>query len=127
MSIGKTLRHSRKAKDLTQSELASVAGVSRMTIQRLEADGVDTKLSTLIDVARATQLELMLVPASLRHELEDFIRSGGKLIGIEPGIEAPQTAVQEMRERVMARMQKLPDFAKDPLHPTEPLSPLDDD
>ncbi len=106
MSIGVSLQHARRARGMTQADLSDQAGLSRMTIQRLEADLVDPKLSTVADVARCVGLELMLVPASLRGEIEDFIRAGGKFFGREPGIDAPKTAVQDIRDRVVEYLSK---------------------
>lgn len=104
MSIGASLQRTRRAQNMTQADLSEQAGLSRMTIQRLEADLVDPKLSTVADVARCVGLEVMLVPASLREEIEDFIRAGGKFFGREPGIDAPKTAVQDLRDRVIDRL-----------------------
>ena len=104
MSIGESLQRARRARALTQAELGEQAGLSRMTIQRLESDQVDAKLSTVVDVARCVGLEMMLVPASLRAEIEDFIRAGGKFFGREPGIDAPKTAVQDLRAKVLERL-----------------------
>lgn len=107
-STGTALQRARKALGLTQAELGQRAGVARMTVQRLEADDADPRLSTVTDLARSAGLDLMLVPASLRQELEDFVRSGGRYLGREPGIEAPRTATQDIRDEVRARADALP-------------------
>ncbi len=118
MSIGTCLQRTRQAKNLTQADLGDQAGLSRMTIQRLEADLVDPKLSTVADVARCVGLEVMLVPASLREEIEDFIRAGGKFFGREPGIDAPKTAVQDIRDRVIERLSRSDSLLVDDLQAT---------
>lgn len=87
------LEMARKHAALTQEELAARAGLSRMTIQRLESGKLDPRFSTLQEIARVLGLEIMLVPASLRKELEGFVRSGGRLLGQAPGADAPPSVV----------------------------------
>lgn len=57
------LTQARKTQQLTQAELAERAGLSRMTVQRLESGSLDPRLSTLYAMARVLGLELMAVPA----------------------------------------------------------------
>ena len=45
------------AAQMTQAELAERAGLSRMTVQRLESGGLDPRLSTLSEMARVLGLE----------------------------------------------------------------------
>ena len=90
------LHHARKASGLTHDMLAQRAGVSRMTVQRTEAGKIDPRLSTLLVLARALGMDLMLVPKSLRPDLENFVRSGGRFLGQPSGIGAPQSLVDEL-------------------------------
>lgn len=55
----------RKAAHMTQAELAERAGLSRMTVQRLESGGLDPRLSTLSEMARVLGLEFH---AAVRNE-----------------------------------------------------------
>lgn len=91
-SIFQDLEQARKAASLTQDDLAQRAGVSRMTVSRIEA-GMDPRLSTLQELARAMGMELMLVPRALRPEVEGFLRSGGRVLGQPAGVEAPRSVV----------------------------------
>ena len=75
------LEKARKASGLSQEALATQAGLSRMTVQRIESGQIDPRLSTLLEMARVLGLELMPVPASLRPQLEDLVRSAGGLAG----------------------------------------------
>jgi DNA-binding XRE family transcriptional regulator len=86
----------RKAANLTQDELATHAGLSRMTVQRAEAGQIDPRLSSVLAIAKTLNVELMLVPAALRHELESFVRSGGRFLGQPPGAGAPLSIVQTL-------------------------------
>lgn len=96
MNILAELRAARRKAGLQQGALAERAGVSRMTVQRIEAQTIDPRLSTLLVMARALGLDLMLVPAALRPALEDFVRAGGRLVGQEPGIGAPPSIVDTL-------------------------------
>lgn len=91
--IGAALRDARRAAGLKQDELARRAGVSRMTVQRIEAGTIDPRASTLLVLARALGLELLVVPAALRPTIEDFVRSGGRVLGQPPGLAAPPSIV----------------------------------
>lgn len=67
-----------------------------MTVQRTEAGKIDPRLSTLLVLARTLGMDLMLVPRSLRPDLEDFVRSGGRFLGQPSGIGAPPSLVDEL-------------------------------
>ena len=98
MSIVTELINARKATRLTQAELAARAGLSRMTVQRIEAGDIDPRLSTLLEMARVLGMELMMVPAELRPDVEGFLRSGGRVIGQPAGASAPQSVVDLLRQ-----------------------------
>lgn len=59
------LAQARKAQHITQADLAERAGLSRMTVQRLESGSLDPRLSTLQEMARVLGLQLVAVPAPL--------------------------------------------------------------
>ncbi|WP_231586104.1 helix-turn-helix transcriptional regulator [Pandoraea apista] len=86
----------RKDAAMTQAELADRAGLSRMTVQKVESGALDPRMSTVLEMARALGLEPMLVPASLRQEVEAFLRSGGKYLAQPSGISAPPSIVETL-------------------------------
>lgn len=94
--IVEELQMARKAAALTHEELAQRAGLNRMTVQRTEAGKIDPRLSTLLVLARTLGMDLMLIPTSLRPELEDFVRAGGRYLGQPSGIGAPPSLVDEL-------------------------------
>lgn len=55
------LRQRRERRELSQSDLARTAGVSRMTVQRMEAPQADTQLSSFIAVAESLGMRVQLV------------------------------------------------------------------
>lgn len=92
------LRLARVQSDTTQAEIATRAGISRMTLSRIE-NLEDVRLSTVDVVARELGLSLVLVPTSLVSELENFIQSGGKLLGQQAGVEAPDSVINSLLEK----------------------------
>ncbi len=63
----------RKARKMTQAELAQQAGLSRMTVQRLESNGLDPRLSTLQEMARVLEQDLVALPSHLRPAFEQWL------------------------------------------------------
>lgn len=92
----KELEALRRALGLSHEALAQRAGLSRMTVQRTEAGKIDPRLSTLLVLARALGMDLMLVPTALRPELLEFARSGGRFLGQPAGVGAPPSLVDEL-------------------------------
>jgi transcriptional regulator with XRE-family HTH domain len=94
LAIIDSLEAARKAQGLTQEELASRAGTSRITVGRVEA-GFDPKLATVYEMARALGLELMVVPKGLAGEVQAFIQSGGRVLAQPSGAGAPDSVVAQ--------------------------------
>ena len=72
--IGKTLKQARTTKALSQAALAKLAGVPQSHISKIENTGVDLRLSSLTELARALDLELMLVPRKVVPAARSLIR-----------------------------------------------------
>ncbi len=60
--IAERLQAARQAKWLSQRELSALAGLPQAQISRIEAGTVDLRLSSLVALAHALDLELTLVP-----------------------------------------------------------------
>ena len=90
------LEGARKAVGMTQQELAERAGLSRMTVQRTESGQIDPRISSLLVMAKALGMDLMLLPAALRPELESFVRSGGRFLGQAAGSGAPPSVAETL-------------------------------
>lgn len=97
------LRRARLAAGLSQAELATRAGVSRMTVQQIEAGAKDPRVSTVLVLFRALGLELILVPSAIRPTVEDFVRSGGRIVGQPAGTTAPASIVDVISREVPTR------------------------
>lgn len=62
--IGHAIRKARKAKDMTQKDLAARSGVWQETISKIENGLSGTKLETLFDLCAALDLELVVTDRS---------------------------------------------------------------
>jgi transcriptional regulator with XRE-family HTH domain len=93
-SFAPALRAARRAAGLSQEELAVRAGLSRMTVQKLESGAIDPRLSTVEVLVRAVGLDLLLVPAELKEAAEMFLRSGGRAVAQPAGVSAPPSIVE---------------------------------
>lgn len=63
--IANSLKIARKKKDLSQRALSTKIGVPQGHISRIENGMVDLQTSSLIEIARALDLELVLIPRNL--------------------------------------------------------------
>jgi DNA-binding XRE family transcriptional regulator len=79
--MARTLRAARLAKGLSQRELSGMAGVPQGHISRIESGAIDLRLSSLIGLARALDLEPMLVPRRTIPAVLSIIRPGGAASG----------------------------------------------
>lgn len=59
--IATTLRTAREQKGLSQRELSKRAGVPQSHISKIEGGAVDLRISSLLELARALDLEMVLV------------------------------------------------------------------
>ena len=73
--IAAALKAARQARKLTQRELGKKIGTPQSHISTIEAGRVDLTTSSLIELARALELELVLVPRSLVLAIRGLIRA----------------------------------------------------
>ena len=69
------LRKTRLSRNLTQEQLARKLGIRQRQISDLERSTMDPRLSTIQNVARALDLELMLIPRQLISTIEGLQRA----------------------------------------------------
>lgn len=87
------LRDARRALGLSQEALARRAGLSRLTVQKLESGAIDPRLSTLVVLLRALELDLVLVPSAYKEPVETFVRAGARAVAQPAGVGAPPSIV----------------------------------
>ena len=76
--IVRQIKEARSARKLSQRALSAKAGLPQGHISRIEAGEVDLKLSSLVGLARALDLEPMLVPRQRIKAVDAIIRSSGR-------------------------------------------------
>jgi transcriptional regulator with XRE-family HTH domain len=74
--ILESLREARVRKGFSQRELSTRSGVPQSHISKIESGGVDLRMSSLIALARALELELFVVPKKSVPGISSIIRSG---------------------------------------------------
>ena len=73
--ITSALKVARQRKGLSQRELGSRVGVPQSHISKIESGAVDLQTSSLLEIARGLDLELMLVPRALVPTVQSLQRS----------------------------------------------------
>jgi transcriptional regulator with XRE-family HTH domain len=76
MGLSEALREARLKRPFTQQELADKLGLRQGQISDLERATKDPRLSTIQNVARALDLEVMLVPRQLITAVQGVLRGG---------------------------------------------------
>ena len=74
-ALSEVLRRARLNRHLSQQELARKLGVRQRQISDLERAAMDPRLSTVQNVARALDLEVMLVPRHLISTVQGLQRT----------------------------------------------------
>lgn len=69
------LKEARTAKGLSQRALAEQVGLPQSHISRIESGAVDLQTSSLIQLARALDLEVVLVPRRMMSTVEALGRA----------------------------------------------------
>lgn len=72
--IGDHFRSARLAAGLTQEQVADLAGISRPRYRDIETGAAAARTTTLINIARALGLEMMLVPQAMVPAIEALLR-----------------------------------------------------
>lgn len=72
--IAHTLRAAREAKSLSQREVSKRAGLTQAQISKAE-NAADLRLSNLVELARALDLEVALVPRKTVPAVESIVRA----------------------------------------------------
>lgn len=72
-AILESLKHFRKLKGFTQEDLRKRTGIPQSHISRIEAGDIDIRLSSLEEIVRLLDMELVLVPRALVPVVEDFL------------------------------------------------------
>jgi transcriptional regulator with XRE-family HTH domain len=88
----KLLKSARERRGLSQRALAAKIGVPQSHLSKIESGGVDLQTSSLIQLARALDLEMVLVPRRLLPAIAALQRQS-EPDSSHPGIAEPGKAV----------------------------------
>lgn len=72
--MGELLRKTRLAAAMTQEQVAGLAGISRPRYRDIEKGIAAARATTLMNVARALGLEMMLVPQAMVPAVQALLR-----------------------------------------------------
>ena len=73
--IAASIKEARTAKGFTQKQLGERVGLPQSHISKIEGGNVDLQISSLVEIARALDLELKLVPRRTVPAIEGVLRS----------------------------------------------------
>ncbi|GAB2712664.1 helix-turn-helix domain-containing protein [Halomonas garicola] len=73
--LAERLKAAREAKGLSQRALSKLSGVPQSHISKIESHAVDLRISSLVTLAHALELELMLVPRQALPAVRSVTRS----------------------------------------------------
>lgn len=74
LEIGRLLKQARLAASLTQEQIADMAGISRPRYRDIETGTAAARATTLINIARALGLEMMLIPQTMVPAVKSLLR-----------------------------------------------------
>lgn len=79
--LSRALKAAREGKKLSQRGLSKAVGMPQAQISKIENAAVDMKASTLIELSRALDLEVMLVPRKHVPAVKSIVDSAGREAG----------------------------------------------
>ena len=72
--VARTLRNAREARGMSQRALSARAGIPQSHISRIENGAVDLRVSSLVELARVLDLDLVLVPRKAVSAVHAIVR-----------------------------------------------------
>jgi predicted transcriptional regulator len=73
--IAAELKKARINKGLSQRSLSTLSGVPQSHISKIESGAVDLRVSSLIELTRSLELDLMIVPRAAIPAVQSIIRA----------------------------------------------------
>ena len=72
--VARTLRNAREARGMSQRTLSARAGIPQSHISKIENGAVDLRVSSLVELARVLDLDLVLVPRKAVSAVHAIVR-----------------------------------------------------
>lgn len=109
--IANRLREAREARQLSQRELSRLAGVPQAQISRIESNSVDLRLSSLVAIASALDLEIALVPRKAVPAIKSITRqTTDRTVGQPPSIGKEMQLLQKAVRAIQIDAPMLPEL-----------------
>ncbi len=105
--IAANVREARITKALTQKALGQRVGLPQSHISKIEKGAVDLKLSSLVEIARALELEIKLVPRKALPAVEAAVRAHGATVETSRALSLLNEQAQ-IGDRIKANFPDLP-------------------
>ena len=93
--IAPTLRSARETQGLSQRALSAMAGVPQSHISKIENGTVDLRVSSLVELARVLDLELILVPRKAVSAVHAVARS--RAASVPTAVESSRQTLNELK------------------------------
>ena len=93
--IAPTLRSARETQGLSQRALSAMAGVPQSHISKIENGTVDLRVSSLVELARVLDLELVLVPRKAISAVHAVVRSRAE--SVPTAVESSRHTLNELK------------------------------
>ena len=93
--IAPTLRSARETQGLSQRALSAMAGVPQSHISKIENGTVDLRVSSLVELARVLDLELILVPRKAVSAVHAVARSRAE--SVPTAVESSRQTLNELK------------------------------
>lgn len=107
--IADRLRKAREAKQLSQRELSRLAGVPQAKISRIESNSVDLRLSSLVAIASALDLEIALVTRKAVPAIRSIMRqTTDRTVSQPPSIGREMQQLQKLIRAIHVETPTLP-------------------
>lgn len=108
--LATALRTARETKRLSQRALSSLVNVPQGHISRIESGGVDLRVSSLIELARALDLELTLIPRKSLPAVQSILRSTDQDGPVRGSVRRPKLKeLARLNSRIIALTRSFPE------------------
>jgi transcriptional regulator with XRE-family HTH domain len=102
--ILQTLRTAREGTGLSQRDLSARIGVPQSHISKIESGGTDLRLSSLVELARALDHEVVLVPRKLLPAVEAIVRNASSALSDDARL---RSSVLNRAQAAVTRLNRL--------------------
>ncbi|MCA6111802.1 helix-turn-helix domain-containing protein [Bradyrhizobium cenepequi] len=102
--ILQTLRTAREGSGLSQRDLSARIGVPQSHISKIESGGTDLRLSSLVELARALDHEVVLVPRKLLPAVEAIVRNASSALSDDARL---RSSVLNRAQAAVTRLNRL--------------------